>query len=240
MSVPQGETLRFKSNQKHSNPLRNPSIMSLQRWAAFVLGWRRWEAVRTRLKHFKNNAWEFSGISLRQKWDTESWKKNLCWTTNSYWEPKFVCSLTVLCGWNNNACPNRTWTTKLSEMRDSSTCVDTQDITGRPVQVQLAHFFRPHRDPNQERDSDFLGNRGISEAESYSCLCSMTLNITNQVMIKKILENAREVTEYAKHFQLSHWCFCGLGQERVWYHLAKNDYRFDALQIYCFGFNIKL
>ena len=24
------------------------------------------------------------------------------------------------------------------------------------------------------------------------------------------------------------------------YHLAKNDYRFDALQIYCFGFNIKL
>ena len=31
-----------------------------------------------------------------------------------------------------------------------------------------------------------------------------------------------------------------LKQVRTTYHLAKNDYRFDALQIYCFGFNIKL
>ena len=34
---------------------------------------------------------------------------------------------------------------------------------------------------------------------------------------QKCLENAKEVTQYAKQFQYGHWCFCGHGQERVWY-----------------------
>ena len=39
---------------------------------------------------------------------------------------------------------------------------------------------------------------------------------------KKCLENAKEVTEHAKQFQSGHWCFCGLGQERVW-HRTSSD-----------------
>ena len=33
---------------------------------------------------------------------------------------------------------------------------------------------------------------------------------------------------------------CGVGEREEVYHLAQNDYSFDALQAYCFGINIKL
>ena len=34
------------------------------------------------------------------------------------------------------------------------------------------------------------------------------------------LENAEDVTEYAKQFQSGNWCFCGFGQERARYRTS--------------------
>ena len=38
----------------------------------------------------------------------------------------------------------------------------------------------------------------------------------------RCLAKAKEVTEYAKQFKLGRWCFCGRGQEKVWYRTCRN------------------
>ena len=191
MSVPQGETLRFNSNQKHSNPLRNPLIMSHQMWAAFVLGWRRWEAVRTRLKHFKNNAWEFSGISLWQKVGHRILEKKipvgqpigqLLRTEVRVFSDRFVWGKQQRLS-ESDMDDKTIWNAGLVDMRGhlryhgqtSASSIGT--FLQATPRSKSREKFRLSWDPR---------NRGISEAESYSCLCSTTLNIRNQVMSKNV------------------------------------------------------
>ena len=79
------------------------------------------------------------------------------------------------------------------------------------VDVHDGHTFSGHTGiQHQERISDIFW---ISEAQSCSCPCSTTLNMRNQTM-KKCWEHAKEVTEYAKPFQLRHSCFCGVGHKK--------------------------
>ena len=60
----------------------------------------------------------------------------------------------------------------------------------------MTHIFRPHSTPNQERHSDILGihgTRGISEAESYSCVCSTALNVRNLAMSKTVSKTQKRL-----------------------------------------------
>ena len=102
-----------------------------------------------------------------------------------------VFSDSVLCVVNNNAFPNQTWATELSEAGDSSTFMDKCDITGRPV----AHFQTTLRSKSREtfRQSWDPRNRWISDAETYSCLCSTTLNIRNQAMSKHVRNTQKKL-----------------------------------------------
>ena len=52
-----------------------------------------------------------------------------------------------------------------------------------------------------------------------------TLNIGNSK--QTCLANATEVNDYAKQFKLGRWCFCGLGQEKVWCCLCPNKSKGD-------------
>ena len=79
-------------------------------------------------------------------------------------------------------------------------------------------MFSGDSDPN-EREK--LGhswdpqNRVVSEVESYSFLCGQDIGRKeNQAMSKQVSKTPTMITEYAMQFQLGHWCFCGLGQER--------------------------
>ena len=46
----------------------------------------------------------------------------------------------VLCVGNNDAIANEAWATELSEVWDPMTFKDKHHITGKPVQLHLAHF----------------------------------------------------------------------------------------------------
>ena len=101
----------------------------------------------------------------------------------------------------------------------SLTLTDMCDTSGRPVQFHWHMFFWPHSVPHHERNSGILGIR----EKSYSCRCSISLS-GGLKMSKHVLKNAAEVTEYAKQFVLGHWCFCGLGQKKVWYRPVSNKH----------------
>ena len=49
----------------------------------------------------------------------------------------------------------------------------------------------------------------------------------NKDNLQRCLTNAKDVTEYAKQFELGHWCFCGLGREKVWYSLCARTNQMD-------------
>ena len=63
----------------------------------------------------------------------------------------------------------------------------------------------PHRDPNQERNSDVLGINGTVDFRG-SCLCSTTLKLRNQAMSKHVSKKKKTqkgVPNNAKQFGVS-------------------------------------
>ena len=178
----------------------------------------------------QNNALEFCWILSRQNWE-----QNLGINPSMLEQPigqllrteVHVFSDFVLCVCNNNAFPNQTWATKLYEVWDSSTLMDSFDITGRPLQFHW-HIFSGHTANQIKREIPTFWRSTEPWAESYSRLCSTTSSARDNE--QRCLENAKEVTEYAKHIQLGHWCFCGRGQGRVWhrYELGHTSQRMGS------------
>ena len=91
----------------------------------------------------------------------------------------------------------------------------------------IGTYFRPHSDRNRRekfKHSWDPRNGAILKEGSYSCRCSMTFNIGSKNNDPTCLAHATEVTEYAKHFKLNHWCFCGLGQEHMVSHVREQTW----------------
>ena len=115
------------------------------------------------------------------------------------------------------------WETTLSEMWDSSLFMDKFDLTGRPAQFHW-HIFRPHSAPNQGREiQTFLGSTEPCDLRGRIIFMS----VFNDIEFRKPCNDqtcldAKEVTEYARVFQVNQWCFCGPGQESVWYHTSSD------------------
>ena len=130
--------------------------------------------------------------------------------SDSYLQQNVMCSLTsALCVRNNIAFPNQTLS--YGTRRHSW----TKFVTGRPVQFHW-HILS-HTVIQTSRERDILGVHG-----TVRFLRPNQIHVhVNDVECQKpgngqtCFENAKEVTEYAKQFQLGRWCFCGLGHERV-------------------------
>ena len=95
----------------------------------------------------------------------------------------------AMCEKEENTIANLARATKFSELWDPTTFMDKYDVTGRPVPFHW-HIFSGHTTIQLKREKFRQSwdprNRGISEAEAYSCLCSTTLKIRNLAMSKHV------------------------------------------------------
>ena len=96
---------------------------------------------------------------------------------------------------------------------------DKNDVTGRPLQFRR-NIFSGHATIQIKREiRTFLGSTEPCDLRGRLMFRSMFNDIEwwTKDYERTFLENATEVTEYAKQLKLGHWCFCGFGEERVWY-----------------------
>ena len=112
--------------------------------------------------------------------------------------------------------------------------------TSQETQRSLQKFLEPERKPKViYTDNSLEFGKACEDLSWNHCTATPTRSETNGIAERAV----RRVKEGTSAVLLQ----SGL-DEKWWadsmecytYHLAKNDYRFDALQIYCFGFNIKL
>ena len=92
-------------------------------------------------------------------------------------------------------------------------------MISRVDQCNSIGTFSGHTAIQTKRDMQtFLGSTDLCGFRGRIINMSMFNDIGHRKPGKEqtCLENAKEVTEYATQFQLGHWCFCGLGHERVW------------------------
>ena len=71
-----------------------------------------------------------------------------------------VFSDSVLCVGNDSVNANQAWATKLAEVCGADNIHGQVRNHGQTSAIPLAHIFRPHGDPNHERNSNIPGIHG--------------------------------------------------------------------------------
>ena len=118
----------------------------------------------------------------------------------------FMCCHTLYCVENNNSIANQAWATKLCEIWDPTTFLDTDDITGRTLQF---HWRILSGGPYHERNSNILGIHGTVWFQKKNCI-----HVAKMSQTKKSLPKTRSN---------SSWFFgVSVDLERVWYRKSSD------------------